>query len=260
MYAARGEIYDGTFNISTLSSIIIASSGIAVAKHGGRKSTSNCGSIDILEYLGLPLAISSMQATKLLSKHSIAFLFAPIFHPLLSKVAPLRQAIASRTIFNLLGPILNPANVKRQVIGIFDPSLRELVARVLHKLGSKEAMIVHSEDGLDEISISAPTHITHLKNGIIHNYQVAPEEVGLPRAEIDKVTSTSSSSTADIFKHVLNGKPGPCRDIVLLNAAAGFIVAGKAQGFTEAVLMAAKQIDSGRAKQLFNNLICEKIS
>jgi anthranilate phosphoribosyltransferase len=260
MYAAPGEIVGGTFNISTLSSIIIASSGIAVAKHGGRKSTSNSGSIDILEYLGLPIAKSSDQATKLLSKHSIAFLFAPIFHPLLSKIAYLRQAIAQRTIFNLLGPLLNPANVKRQVIGIFDPSLQELVARVMHKLGAKEVMVVHSEDGLDELSISAPSHITHLKAGLVTSYQVTPEEVGLKRAVIDKVTSISVNSTADIFKQVLNGELGPCRDIVLLNAAAGFIVAGKTHEFTEAVLMAAGQIDSGIAKQLFNHLISEKIS
>jgi anthranilate phosphoribosyltransferase len=255
----RAEIWGGTFNISTLSSIIIASCKVHVAKHGGRKTTSHCGSIDILEHLGLPLATDCERAKKLLNKHHIAFLFAPCFHPILAKIAYLRQQVPSRTIFNLLGPLLNPAKVKRQVIGVYDRSLLELIARVLNKLGTTEALIVHSEDGLDELSIASQSYVTHLKHGRIHSFTLHPEQAGLTRANAEHVLTSGTEHSAAIFNLVLRGEQGPCRDIVLLNASAGLLVAGKVADFSQGVRVAAHAIDSGQAQHLFKALIKENM-
>lgn len=239
----------GTFNISTTAALVAAASGIPVAKHGNISVSSRSGSANVLESLGIQIRLNPEQVEICLEETGFAFLFAPLFHPAMKHAAGPRRELGFRTFFNLLGPLTNPAGAKRQVIGVYDKALTEKIAGVLQNLKCKHAMVVHSDDGLDEISISDKTDITELKNGSIITYSIAPEDVNLPRAHIDEIVGGNADDNAKITMAILDGEEGPKRNIVLLNAAAAIIVGGKAKMFPEAVGLAAQTIDSGTAKK-----------
>lgn len=237
----------GTFNISTASSFVISGAGIPIAKHGNRSISSRCGSNDVLEALGIKIDLEPSKIEKNINEKGLGFLSAPLFHPTLKKVAPIRKAIGLRTVFNLLGPLCNPAGVKRQVMGIYDYKLANLVTETLKYLGSQEVMIIASEDGQDEISLSGKNFVSHLKDGNIYNLVLNPEDFGLPQYDIDSVKGGDSFENANIIERVLQGEKGAYRDSVISNSSLAILISNKVKDLKEAVLLAQEAIDSGRA-------------
>lgn len=242
-----------TFNISTVSAFVLAGCGVGVAKHGNKAVSSNCGSADILEKLGVNIDLSPDQSKECIEQVGIGFLFAPTYHPAFKNVAHIRKELGVRTVFNMLGPLLNPADAAAQVIGVFDPSLTELFAETLKNLGMKNAMVVHGE-GMDEITLTGKTKITQLKDGRIETFCLNPSDYGFKKCSENNLKVSSQEESKKTFLDILNSKKSPKRDIVLLNTAAGLIVAGKAENFEEGIKLAAESIDSGKALEKFHEL------
>jgi anthranilate phosphoribosyltransferase len=245
----------GTFNISTAVAFVAAGGGCTVAKHHNRSVSSQCGSADVLEALGLDYALPPERAETSLREFGLAFLFAPTFHPATRHALVPRREIGIRTVFNLLGPLTNPAGATIHLAGLYREDLLRPVAEVLRNLGSKAAFVLHSEDHCDEISIAGKTTVCQLKDGFIETYQIEPEMVGLKRADLKEIQGGTPEKNADILLQVLRGKPGPPRDVVLLNAAAVFVATEKARDLREGIAMAEESIDSGQAMRKLRDLI-----
>lgn len=244
-----------TFNISTASALVAAAGGIRVAKHGNRAASSRSGSADVLEALGVNITLNQDQAARCLEKVGLCFMFAQVFHQSMKHAAAPRREIGIRTVFNLLGPLTNPAGADRQLLGVFDRSKTELMANVLRELGLRRALVVSSYDGLDEISISAPTQITELKNGEISTYELTPDDLGLRASGIEAIAGGDAKENAAIIRSLLSGERGAYRDVVLANAGACFYVAERCSTLQEGVKLAANAIDSGLALEKLNQLI-----
>lgn len=239
----------GTFNISTLSAFVAAGAGLHVAKHGNRSITSKCGSADLLEALSVNIELDPAGVAKALEKVGIAFLFAPKLHPAMKHAVPVRREIGIRTVFNLLGPLANPAGADFQVIGVYEEKIVTPVAEVLARLGMKRAMVVHGSDGLDEITLTGPTKVSELKDGWIRTYDLHPEKLGLTLCAAEDLKGADIETNKKIALSILEGKAGPQRDIVLLNAAAALYTAGKVASLEEGLKLAVKTIDSGAAQK-----------
>jgi len=244
-----------TFNVSTACAFVAAGAGVNVAKHGNRAVSSLCGSADVLEGLGVNLEVSSSDVERCIREIGIGFLYAPIFHGAMRYAASPRQEIGIRTIFNLLGPLTNPAQASAQVIGVYEMSLTEKIAQVLGRLGTREAFVVCGEGTLDEISICGVTRLSHLKNGEIRTFELTPEEVGLKRATQETIKGGDARKNAQIIREVLDGHQGPKRDIVLFNTAAAFVAVGLDGSFKEGIERAEASIDSGRAGEKLQKLV-----
>jgi anthranilate phosphoribosyltransferase len=236
-----------TFNISTTAAFVVAGAGVPVAKHGNRAMSSRCGSADLLQALGVAIELTSEMAETCLAEVGITFLFAPLFHSAMKYAIGPRREIGVRTIFNILGPLTNPAGAKQQILGVSQKELAEPMARVLGNLGSTRAFVVHGADGLDEITTTGETYITALDAGKIASYTISPEQFGLRRAPLGALAGGDASQNAEISLAVLEGKQGPHRDVVLLNAAAALTVAGTAPDLQAGLQLAAHAIDSGAA-------------
>jgi len=234
-----------TFNVSTLSAIVAASAGVKVAKHGGRSVSSKCGSADVLEALGVNVNLTPEKVAALVNDIGIAFMFAPNFHPAMRYAAPVRKKLGIRTIFNVLGPLANPASATRQILGVYEASLTETMAEVLSKLGSEHVMVVHGEDGMDEISISSPTRATELKNKSITTYIIKPTDLGFAMANLETIQVENVDASKAMMLDVLGGNKGPHRDITLLNAGAAIYVSGLTSTLKEGIEKAASVIDQG---------------
>ena len=244
-----------TFNVSTATAFVAAGAGIKVAKHGNRAVSSLCGSADVLENLGVNLDITSSDVERCIREVGIGFLYAPLFHGAMKYAAGPRREIGIRTIFNLLGPLTNPAGASAQVLGVYDPGLTEKMAYALKNLGTREAFVVCGEGTFDEISICGPTRVSHLKDGEVRTFDITPEEYGFKRATPDEIAGGNARENAHIIHKILDGEAGPRRDIVLLNAGAAFVAAGLDGDFTAGIQRARDSIDSGRAKEKLNSLI-----
>ncbi len=244
-----------TFNVSTASALVIAGAGLKVAKHGNRSVSSSCGSADVLEALGVNLDVTSQKVEECISKIGIGFLFAPVLHGAMRYAIGPRKQIGIRTIFNILGPLTNPAGANAQVLGVYSPSLLTIMAKVLKNLGTRKAWIVHSKDGLDEISVSSATKITELDSGKIKTFTIEPEDFKIKRSKISDIRGGSAKDNAKIVLDILNGVKGPKRDIVVLNAGAGLFIGGIAKNLKEGIKIAQGSIDSGKAKEKLNMLI-----
>ena len=238
-----------TFNISSTTAIVVSACGVPVAKHGNRSVSSQSGSADLLETLGVKIDLSPEKVETCLFETGFGFLFAPLFHPAMKYAIGPRREMGIRTIFNILGPLTNPAGARRQLLGVFADNLTETLAMVLGNLGAIDAMVIHGEDGLDEISISDATKVSRFKDGRVENFFVAPEDFGIRRKEIDLIRGGNKEENAMITLSILKGERGPKRDIVLMNSAAALMVAGKAEDFRTALLIAADAIDSGVASE-----------
>jgi len=245
-----------TFNISTAVAFVVAGVGLVVAKHGNRALSSRCGSADVLEVLGVKLDISLEKLKECLKRIGIGFLFAPLYHRAMKYALGPRQEIGIRTIFNILGPLTNPLRANVRLLGVYHPSLTEPLARVLKNLGAKGAFVVHGEDGLDEISLSARTRITQLKEGRIKTYYIKPEDLGMRRVSQEAIRGGDGKENARILRSILEGEEkGAKREIVLLNSAACLVAADMAKDLKEGIEMARESIDSGRAKEKLEMLI-----
>jgi anthranilate phosphoribosyltransferase len=234
-----------TFNVSTLSAIVAASAGVKVAKHGGRSVSSKCGSADVLEALGVNVNLTPEKVASLVNDIGIAFMFAPNFHPAMRYAAPVRKKLGVRTIFNVLGPLANPASATHQVLGVYEAALTETIAKVLSKLGSEHVMVVHGEDGMDEISISSPTQVSELKNKAINTYSIKPTDFGLEMADLKTIQVDNVDASKAMMLDVLKGAKGPHRDITLLNAGAAIYVSGLTSTLKDGIEKAATVIDQG---------------
>jgi anthranilate phosphoribosyltransferase len=244
-----------TFNVSTACAFVAAGAGVNVAKHGNRAVSSRCGSADVIENLGVKLDLTSSDVERCIKEIGIGFLYAPLFHGAMKYAAGPRQEIGIRTIFNLLGPLTNPAGASVQVIGVYEPTLTEKIAYVLKRLGSRETFVVCGEGTLDEISICGPTRISQLKNGEVRTFDLTPEEVGLKRTSPEAIKGGNAIENAEIIRQILDGEKGARRDIVLLNASAAFVVAGLDCDLKEGIERAKDSIDSGRAKGKLRQLV-----
>ncbi|NVJ70112.1 MAG: anthranilate phosphoribosyltransferase, partial [Alphaproteobacteria bacterium] len=245
----------GTYNISTAAALVTAAAGVPVAKHGNRSVSSKSGSADVLMSLGANLEISKEANEQSLRENNFAFLFAPAHHRAMRHVAPARGSLQLRTIFNLLGPLANPAHAKRQVLGVFDRKWLRPMAEVLQKLGSEHVWVVHGSDGLDEVTTTGVTYVAELKDGEITEFEVSPESVGLEKADLDDLKGGDAEVNAQAIKDLLAGEKSAYRDIVLINAGAALVVAGKAGSLREGVDIAAGTIDSGAAKALLSRWV-----
>jgi anthranilate phosphoribosyltransferase len=245
----------GSYNVSTAAALIVAGTGVKVAKHGNRALSSKSGSADVLGALGVKIELRPDEITRCIYEAGIGFMFAPAHHPATKNVASTRVELGTRTIFNLLGPISNPAGVKRQMIGVFSRQWIEPIAQVSKLLGSETVWVAHGSDGLDEITTSGPTHIAALENGVVRTFDINPEDVGIARAKPEALKGGDAQANAAALMAVLKGSKGPYRDIAVLNAAASLIVAGKAKDLKEGAALAAKSIDSGEAEGRLNRLV-----
>lgn len=244
-----------TFNVSTATAFVVAACGLKVAKHGNRSVSSACGSADVLEALGVNINASPEKVSECLEKIGIGFLFAPSLHGAMKYAIGPRKQIGIRTIFNILGPLTNPASATAQVLGVYSRDLTEKMAGVLMNLGAKCAWVVNGKDGIDEISITGPTHVAELRDGKITSFDIKPSDFGLKEASMQDIKGGNASDNASIIREILSGKKGPKRDIVILNSAAGLFVGGKAPGIREGIAAAADAIDSGRAAEKVEQLI-----
>ena len=245
----------GSFNISTTSALVIAASGIKVAKHGNRAASSLCGTADCLEALGVNINQSPKTCIRLLKEAGMCFFFAQKYHTSMKYVGAIRKELGFRTVFNILGPLTNPASPKYQILGVYDEYLVEPLAKVLINLGVKRGMVVYGMDKLDEISMSAPTKVCEIRDGWYKTYTITPEEFGLNSCTKDDLKGGTPEENARITKEILSGKKGHKRDAVLLNAGAAIYVGGKADSFKEGVDLAAQIIDSGKALEVLDNMI-----
>ena len=236
-----------TFNVSTAASFVAAGAGCNVAKHGNRSVSSKSGSADLLEQAGADLNLEAVQVAKVIESAGVGFMFAPMHHSAIRHAIGARKEMAVRTIFNVLGPLTNPAQVKRQVVGVFAPDLTDTLANVFSHLGSEHALVVHSDDGMDEISICAPTQISEMRDGKVKNYSVRPEDFGLATAKVVDIIVADPSESLAMIDAILEGKKGAARDIVVLNAGAGIYVSGLASSLADGVSAAQASIDSGKA-------------
>ena len=245
----------GTINISTASAFVVAGAGITVAKHGNRSVSSKSGSADVLAALGVKIDASKERVEECLEKIGIGFLFAPLLHEAMKYAVQPRREIGIRTVFNLLGPLTNPAGATHQLTGIYDGGLTELITQVLRNLGTVRAMVVHGMEGLDEISVCGPTKISELRDGQIRNYTLTPEEVGLKRCRLEEIQGGNPEQCADALRAVLRGEKGAKRDVVLLNSGAALYVSGAAGSVSEGMRLAAQSIDSGKAQAKLEQLV-----
>jgi len=243
-----------TYNVSTAAALILAGAGLKVAKHGNRAMSSRSGSSDVLAALGVNLEAGLERNRKALEQAGVCFLFAPAHHGALRHVGPVRAELGFRTVFNLLGPLANPAGAKRQVVGVFDSKWLEPMAAVLGALGTERAWIVHGQ-GLDEIATTGETQVAEWRDGAVRSFTVTPEDAGVPRATLDQLRGGDAEENAAALAALLEGAPGPYRDIAVLNAAAAFVVAGRAETLREGAALAADAIDSGRAKLALARLV-----
>jgi len=250
-----GGDVSGSFNVSTATAFVVAGAGVRVAKHGNRSVSSQCGSADVVEALGVKIELSPERIAQCIDEVGIGFLHAPLLHDAMKYVALARRQMGIRTIFNMLGPLTNPAGANTQVVGVYASHLTELLAQVLKELGSKRALVVHGSDGLDEITITCETKITELNNGHLETYFVSPEAFNLTRAAPSDIQGGDASQNSEIVVEVLRGERGPRRDIVLLNAAAAFLAGSKVSDLKEGILLAAESIDSGNAMKKLRQLI-----
>ena len=250
----------GTFNISTAAAFVVAGAGVRVAKHGNRSISSRCGSADVLEHFGIRMDMPPERVAQAIEEVGIGFLFAPAVHSATRHVMPVRRELKMRTVFNLLGPLTNPAGATAQVVGVYHADLTELIARALGELGVRRAFVVHGADGLDEISISGETAIAELRDGVVRRYMVTPEDFGLNRAPLEAIQGGDTKQNAQIIHKILGRsllyRPhGAYRDIVLANAAAALVAAGHAADFLEGVSLATQSIDSGAARERLEALV-----
>ena len=245
----------GTFNISTVAALVAAGAGALVAKHGNRAVSSSCGSADLLTELGVKVDLDARAVSEVMRRVGISFLFAPKLHPAMGAVVGVRRELGVRTVFNILGPLTNPALARRQVLGVYSDSLVDVIAHVLLALGAEHALVVHSRDGLDEISISAPTHVCEVGFGAIRTYEISPEELGIQRRPIETIAGGDPAKNASIARAILGGEKGPRADIVAANAGAALYVAGEAPTIRDGVALAREAIASGRARQKLEQLI-----
>jgi anthranilate phosphoribosyltransferase len=247
----------GTFNISTVAAIVAAAAGANVAKHGNRAVSSACGSADLLAELGVNIDLDAAQMTRVLNRTGISFLFAPKLHPAMGAVAAVRRELSLRTVFNVLGPLTNPAMARRQVLGVYSDHLVEVVANVLLALGTEHSLVVHSRDGLDEIAVSAPTHVCEVRDGAIRSYEITPEEVGVQQHPLDELLGGDARANAKIARSVLDGKQGAPREVVAANAGAALYVAGAATSIRDGANAARAAIDTGAAHRKLLELVEE---
>jgi len=250
----------GTFNVSTATAFVVAGAGLKVAKHGNRSMSglsgaSLCGSADVVETLGVNLELTAEQVGRCVADTGIGFLYAPLLHTAMKHVMGARREIGIRTVFNLLGPLTNPAGANAQIIGVAAAGLTEPLARVLAELGTYRAFVVHGADGLDEISNTGESRVSEVREGLVRTFTVRPEDFGLPRAAIRDLLGGDRERNAEIIRAILAGDPGPRRDIVLMNAAAALVVGGRARDLKEGAALAARSIDSGAARGKLERLV-----
>jgi anthranilate phosphoribosyltransferase len=253
--SGTGGDASGTFNISTATALVTAGAGVRVAKHGNRSISSKCGSADVVEALGMNIQLSPERAAQCLREVGICFLYAPNLHPAMKQVQGVRRELKMRTMFNLLGPLTNPARANGQVVGVYSLDLVEKLAEALSMLGLRRALVVHGLDGLDEITITGTTRIAEARDGLVKSYEVEPEEFGLKRASLQEISGGDATENAAIIRAVLHGEKSPRRDVVLLNAAAALVAAGRADHLAAALPLAANSIDSGAAAGKLGALI-----
>ncbi len=244
-----------TFNISTTAAFVVAGCGVTVAKHGNRSVSSKCGSADLLESLGVNLQAGPEVVEEAVREIGIGFLFAPLFHGAMKHAAKARKELGVRSIFNMLGPLTNPAGANCQLIGVYAPALTEMFAQALQLLGAKHALVVHGHDGLDEISVCAPTRVSELNGGAIRTYDISPEQLNLSSADRHDLAGGTPADNALITRKILAGKKGPARDVVVVNAGAALVAAGMASGLPEGMKLAAGAIDDGRAMGKLDELV-----
>jgi anthranilate phosphoribosyltransferase len=245
----------GTFNVSTATAFVVAGAGLKVAKHGNRSVSSMCGSADVVETLGINLELTPPKVARCIEETGIGFLYAPLLHTAMKHVMAARREMGIRTVFNMLGPLTNPAAANAQIIGVYAASLTEPLARVLAELGTVRAFVVHGADGLDEISNTGESRVSEVREGMVRSYTVRPEDFGLGRATIGELMGGDREENARIIRAILDGETGPRRDIVLMNAAAALLAGGKARDFKDGVGLAAQAIDSGAARRTLEALI-----
>jgi anthranilate phosphoribosyltransferase len=244
----------GTFNISTTAAFVVAGAGVPVAKHGNRFASGKCGSADVLEQLGVPISQTPEESTQCLHEVGMAFLFAPLYHPAMGKVALFRRELGIRTIFNLLGPLLNPASAPYQLLGVSSPGLLPKMAEALKRLDSKRALVVVGDDGLDEVTLTGQTHAILVDQGVLKPFEIFPEDYGFKRCSLDALRGGSSEENARLTQGILQGETGPKRDIVLLNAGIAIYVAKRANTIQEGIDLARYSLDSGQAFGKLNSL------
>ncbi len=244
-----------TFNISTTAAFVAAGAGLKVAKHGNRAMSSQCGSADVLEALGVKIDLNAEQVQRCLEEVGIGFMFAPVFHPAMKYAATPRREIGIRTVFNILGPLTNPAGARAQVLGVADGALVEKLALVLKSLGCQRAMVVHGEDGLDEITVTGKTQVCELKDGGIKSYSISPDDFGLPQASLNSLRGGTLGENAALLRRVLAGTPGPQRDVVLMNAAAVLLAGDRVETLKQGAALAREVIDGGHALAKLEQLI-----
>ncbi|MGD0015469.1 MAG: anthranilate phosphoribosyltransferase [Bryobacteraceae bacterium] len=237
----------GTFNISTVAAFIVAGAGVRVAKHGNRSISSGCGSADVLERLGVRIALDADQVARAIREVGIGFMFAPAFHPAMRHAQPARLELKMRTVFNLLGPLTNPAGASVQIVGAPSPRAAELMAEALAALGLERGFVVHGSDGLDEITTTGPTLVFEIRSGEVARRTVSPEDFGVPRAALEDLKGGDAATNSEIARAVLAGAAGPKRNVALVNAAAALVAAGRAPDFTSGMRLAAEAVDSGAA-------------
>jgi anthranilate phosphoribosyltransferase len=245
--SGTGGDASGTFNISTVTALVTAGAGVRVAKHGNRSISSKCGSADVVEALGINIQLSPERAAQCLREVGICFLYAPNLHPAMKQVQAVRRELRMRTMFNLLGPLTNPARASGQVVGVYSLDLVEKLAEALSMLGLRRALVVHGLDGLDEITITGPTRVAEAREGSVRSYEVEPEEFGMARATLQEIAGGDAGENAAIIRAILGGEKSPRRDVVLINTAAALVAAGRADRIADAVPLAAQSIDSGAA-------------
>src|SRR4051812_2104030 len=245
----------GTFNISTAAALIAAAAGVKVVKHGNRSASGRSGSADVLEHLGVRLEVDAGGMRRCLERANICFAFARNHHPAMKFVAAARTSLGIPTVFNLLGPLTNPAKASHQLLGVFAPELTDRLATVLRELGSERAWVVHADDGLDELSTIGPTRISELRDGEVRTFSLDPQDVGLAYARLSDLQADTPLDSANAIRLMVQGKPGPVRDISVLNAAAALVVAGKSGGLKEAMVLVEDAIDTGQAERTLGALV-----
>ncbi len=243
-----------TFNISTAAALVVAGAGLKVAKHGNRAASSQCGSADVLEALGVKFDLNAEQVQKCIEEVGIGFMFAPTFHPATKFAVGPRREIGIRTVFNILGPLTNPARAENYLLGVADSSLVEKMALVLQSLGCHHALVVHGEDGLDEITLTSKTQVCELKDDSIKRYFISPEDFGLSRTSLDNLRGGTTDENATLLRGILSGAPGHQRDVVLMNAAAALVAGDRAQSLKQGIELAQEAIDSGKALEKLEQL------